>query len=140
MAQRQYGLVSAPPPPLSPEAAAMRLARIRVTRRKLEALFEQHLVWTGMRSLFETQVKFHPERQWRLDFFARDYQLAVELHGGIHTQGRHVRGEGFAGDRAKVNAAIEMGIAVLEFTKEMLENGIAIKQTEWCLAARGWMR
>jgi very-short-patch-repair endonuclease len=140
LTQRQYGLVSVPPPPLSAEARLMRLAKIRAVRRKLEAVFEQHLTWTGMRSAFDTQVLFHAQRKWKLDYFARAYQLAVELHGGTHSEGRHVRGEGFHNDREKINAAIELGITVLEFTGAMLEDGTAISQTERMLKARGWKR
>jgi very-short-patch-repair endonuclease len=138
LTHRQYGLVSTPPPALSPEAAAQRLARIRVTRRKLEALFEQHLTWTGLRHLFESQVKFHPERKWRLDYLCREFQLGVEIHGGVFSAGRHTTGQGFTQDRAKSNAAAELGITLLEFTGEMLSDGSAISQTERLLVQRGW--
>lgn len=140
LSQQQYGFVHVPPPPLSPEAAEIRLAKIRATRRKLEAVFEQHLTWSGMRALFEAQVKFHPTRQWRLDYFAAEYSLAVELHGGTFSQGKHVRGEGFQNDREKANAAAELNITVLEFTSDMLQNGTAIAQTQRMLLARGWKR
>lgn len=140
LAQRQYGLASTPAPPLSPEAAQVRLAKIRATRRKLEAVFEQHLTWTGMRPVFDTQVQLIPGKRWKFDYFARDYRLAVEIHGGTHSEGRHVRGEGFHNDRTKINAAQEMGINVLEFTGAMLEDGSAIAQTERMLKARGWTK
>lgn len=139
LAQREYGLVSVPPPPLSAEAAQMRLAKIRATHRKLEAVFEQHLTWSGMRAAFESQVKFHAQRKWRLDYFAASYALAIELHGGTFSAGHHTRGVGFQGDREKINAASEQGITVLEFTGAMLENGTAIGQTERLLRSRGWI-
>lgn len=138
LAQRQYGLVSAPAPPLSPEAAAMRLAKIRATRRKLEAVFEQHLTWKGMRPVFEAQYRFAPPRLWRLDYFAAAYSLGVEIHGGVFSAGRHATGTGFTGDRVKINAASELGITVLEFTGAMLSDGTAIAQTERVLRSRGW--
>lgn len=140
LAQRQYGLTRIPAPPLSPGAAEIRLAKIRATRRKLEAVFEQQLTWTGMRSAFEAQVEFYPGRKWRFDYFAKDYLMAVELHGGTFTAGYHTRGQGFHNDREKANAASEMGITVLEFTGEMLDNGTAIAQTERMLKARGWIK
>lgn len=140
LTHRQYGFVSTPPAPLSPEAAAQRLAGIRAIHRKLEAVFEQHLTWTGMRDLFESQVKFHPRRRWRLDYLARPYQLGIEIHGGIFSAGRHTTGKGFTQDRIKLNAAAEMGITVLEFTSDTLADGTAIAQTERMLTQRGWKR
>lgn len=138
LAQREYGLVGVPPAPLSPEAAEIRLAKLRATRRKLEAVFEQHLTWTGMRAVFEAQVKFHPTRRWKLDYYAAQYKLAVEIHGGVFSAGRHTTGVGFTEDRIKINAAHEMGITVLEFTGAMLQDGTAIAQTQRVLHSRGW--
>ena len=140
LTQRQYGLASAPPVPMSPEAVEIRLAKIRATRAKLESLFEQHLTWTGMRAVFEKHVKFHPERRWELDYYAHQFSLGIEIHGGTHSQGKHVRGEGFDSDRRKANAAQEMGITMLEFTAAMLNDGTAIAQTERVLRTRGWER
>lgn len=138
--QRQYGLVSAPPVPLSPEAAEIRLAKIRAMRHKLEALFEQHLTWMGMRAVFEKHVRFYPKRRWELDYLAAPLKLGVEIHGGVFSAGRHTTGTGFTMDRAKMNAAAEMGITVLEFTGAMLQDGSAIAQTERVLRGRGWSR
>lgn len=138
--QRAYGFVHIAPPALSKESAEQLLAKRRATRRKLEALFEQYLTWSGMRAVFETQVRFHPTRQWQLDFYAEQYRLAVELHGGVFSSGRHVTGTGFTEDRTKINAAHELGITVLEFTSAMLSDGTAIAQTERLLMARGWSR
>ncbi len=140
LSQRQYGLASVPPPPLSPESAAIRLAKLRALRAKLESVFEQHLTWTGMRAAFEKHVKFHPKRKWELDYLAARFKLGIEIHGGTHSEGRHVRGDGFESDRRKMNAAHEMGITVLEFTAAMLTDGTAIQQTERVMKARGWER
>lgn len=140
LAHRDYGLVSAPPPALSPEATAIRLAKLRAMRNKLESVFEQHLTWTGMRAVFDKHVKFHPTRKWEFDYFARQFKLGVEIHGGTHMAGHHVRGQGFHDDREKTNAAAELGITVLEFTGAMLTDGTAIAQTERVLKSRGWER
>lgn len=140
LTERQYGLVSVPPPPLSPEAAQLRLANIRARNRKLEVLLDQQLQLCGLRSLFATQYPFDPHRRWRLDFYAREYRVGLEVHGGTHSEGRHVRGNGFHDDRVKINAAAMSGIAVLEFTSAMLQDGTAIAQTERLLMARGWVK
>lgn len=138
--ERAYGLLSTRVAPMSAEAAALLLEQRRATSRKLEMLFAQHLTWSGMRSAFEAHAHFHPTRKWAFDFYARPLALAIEIHGGTHMQGKHVRGEGFHSDRTKINAAQEMGITVLEFTSAMLEDGTAIAQTERMLTARGWSR
>lgn len=140
LTHRQHGYVSAPAPVMSPESAALRLAKIRATRNKLECVFEQHLTWTGMRAVFEKHVRFHPVRKWELDYLAAPFQLGIEIHGGIFSAGRHTTGTGFTEDRAKMNAAHELGITVLEFTGTMLTDGTAIAQTERVLTSRGWER
>lgn len=112
----------------------------RATARKLEALFRLHLIWAGMGQVFETHVRFHPTRKWEFDFYAREYRLAVEIHGGTFVGGHHTRGAGFDMDREKINAATELGIDVLEFTGTNLKDGTGIAQTERLLLARGWSR
>jgi len=47
----------------------------------------------------------------------------VELHGGTWTGGRHVRGDGFADDREKVNAAQLAGWTVLEYPSDVFYAG-----------------
>jgi very-short-patch-repair endonuclease len=138
--QRQRGHVSVPPPVLIPEARAIQQAKTRALHQKLEMLFAQHLTWTGMRSLFETQYRFDAKRKWRLDFYCVRFRLGVEIHGGTHSGGYHTRGVGFNNDREKLNAAAEQGITVLEFTAQMLSDGTAIAQTQRVLEARGWVK
>jgi hypothetical protein len=62
-----------------------------------------------------------PERGWRFDA-AWPERVAVELHGGTWSQGRHVRGGGFRDDREKMNAATLLGWLVFEFTTDMLQD------------------
>lgn len=132
---RAAGFKAAEPDPIEVYLAQ---ERRKAEHAKLEALFVQHLTWSGMMDVFERQFEFHPERKWRFDFYARQYLLAVECHGGTYSSGHHVRGAGFENDRTKANAAAELGITVLEFTKAMLTDGTAIRQTERMLIARGW--
>jgi hypothetical protein len=67
------------------------------------------------------QHRFHPERQWKLDFAHPATRVGIELHGGVWTHGRHNRGGGFVEDRRKMNAAIAMGWVVVEFTAADLD-------------------
>jgi len=42
-----------------------------------------------------TELVFHPKRKWRFDYAWEEQKLALEIHGGIHSGGRHTRGRGF---------------------------------------------
>ncbi|RWT34356.1 hypothetical protein [Aeromonas caviae] len=79
-----------------------------------------------------TELVFHPKRKWRLDFAWPTRMIAVEIHGGIHSGGRHTRGKGFVEDRAKMNEATLLGWTVLEVTPEHIKSG---QLRAWLLAA-----
>lgn len=53
--------------------------------------------------------QFHPKRKWRFDFAYPDLMIAIEIEGGIWTQGRHITPQGFMRDIEKYNAAAELG-------------------------------
>lgn len=76
---------------------------------------------------FETEYKFHPDRKWRFDYAIIQAKIAIEVHGGVYTQGRHTRGKGFENDREKINTATILGWRVLEVTPEQIRNGKAIE-------------
>ena len=56
-----------------------------------------------------TELLFHPKRKWRFDYAWEEQKLALEVHGGIHSGGRHTRGRGCVEDRAKMNEATLLG-------------------------------
>ena len=60
-------------------------------------------------------------QDWRFDFAWVDERCAVEMDGGIWTQGAHVRGSHYESDRKKYNAAQVNGWIVLTFTGGMLD-------------------
>lgn len=64
------------------------------------------------------EVKFHPMRDWRFDFAFPALKLAIELHGGVHSGGRHVRGYGIVADCRKKCQAVLRGWRVLEYTTD----------------------
>lgn len=78
------------------------------------------------------ELLFHPKRKWRLDYAWPGRMLAVEIHGGIHSGGRHTRGKGFVEDRAKMNEAALLGWTVIEATPEHIQSG---QLRAWLLAA-----
>ncbi|MFQ1974442.1 hypothetical protein ACK34Z_13360 [Aeromonas veronii] len=79
-----------------------------------------------------TELVFHPKRKWRLDFAWPTRMIAVEIHGGIHSGGRHTRGKGFVEDRAKMNEARLLGWTVIEATPEHVKSG---QLRAWLLTA-----
>ena len=72
---------------------------------------------------YVTEHRFHPTRRWRLDYAWPELKLAVEVHGGTYTNGRHTRGGGFTVDREKMNEAAIYGWTVLEVTSAQVRSG-----------------
>ena len=62
--------------------------------------------------------KFHPTRKWRFDYAIPEHKIAIEIDGGVWTQGRHTRPQGYLNDMEKFNAAAAMGWVVLKFTPD----------------------
>lgn len=82
------------------------------------------------------QVELIEGRKWRYDFvWEEPYYVVVEIHGGVYSRGRHVRGKGFTEDRRKINAATLSGWLVLEYTAEMLDANEAIPELEMLFEA-----
>ncbi|MEL3918151.1 hypothetical protein [Aeromonas enteropelogenes] len=79
-----------------------------------------------------TELLFHSKRHWRLDYAWPDHMIALEVHGGIYSGGRHTRGRGFVEDRCKMNEASLLGWIVLEITPEHIESG---QLRTWLLSA-----
>jgi len=77
----------------------------------------------------EREYKFHSARRWRFDFAWPEYMLAVEIEGGIWTNGRHSRGAGMEADMEKYNEAGILGWTVLRFSSRMIKTGVAIETT-----------
>lgn len=95
----------------------------------LEALFLIHLKAEQLPAP-EREYRFHGQRRWRFDFAWPDQMLAVEIEGGIWTNGRHTRGSGYEADAEKYNAAAELGWTVLRFTPRFVRSGEALAQVK----------
>lgn len=70
----------------------------------------------------EREYKFHPVRKWRNDYFLKDYNIAVEIEGGVFIGGRHTSGMGFSKDIEKYNAALTLGIVVYRIDNQDLKS------------------
>ncbi|HHQ4697453.1 TPA: hypothetical protein ACSP2Q_000096 [Aeromonas veronii] len=68
-----------------------------------------------------TELVFHPKRRWRLDYAWPTRMIAVEIHGGIHSGGRHT-----------LNEAALLGWTVIEVTPEHVKSG---QLRAWLLTA-----
>lgn len=66
------------------------------------------------------EYKFHPVRRWRFDYAIPSHKVAIEVEGGVWTQGRHTRPKGFLGDMEKYNTATAMGWRILRVTPDTL--------------------
>lgn len=110
--------------------AAVQQAR----RQKLDGIVAKQLA--GLPD-FVAELEFHPTRKWRLDYAWPQRRVALEVHGGVFTRGRHTRGAGFTGDREKMNEAACHGWIVIEVSTEQLKDGVARDWVERALALRG---
>lgn len=61
------------------------------------------------------EFRFHPVRKWRFDYAFPSLKIAIEIDGGVWTQGRHTRPQGYINDLEKFNHAAAMGWLVLKF-------------------------
>lgn len=66
------------------------------------------------------EYRFYKSRQWRFDYAMPLYKIALEVEGGVWTQGRHVRPVGFLGDMNKYNTATLLGWRVFRTTPSKL--------------------
>ena len=74
----------------------------------------------------KTEYTFCPGRKWRFDYLFPG-NIALEVEGGVWTQGRHTRGAGFLKDVEKYNEATILGYRVLRCTPKEINNGEAIE-------------
>lgn len=85
------------------------------------------------------EYRFAPPRLFRWDFCWPDHLVAVEIEGGTHSGGRHVRAAGYARDCEKYNLATLRGWRVLRYTSDMIEGDPAacLRQIEALLKGAG---
>jgi len=66
------------------------------------------------------EYQFYKSRRWRFDYALPKYKIALEVEGGVWTQGRHIRPKGFLGDMNKYNTATLCGWRVFRTTPNKL--------------------
>ena len=98
------------------------------TVSKGEALLENHL--NALNIPFTKEFKFHPDRKWQADFRIDDMPILVEVEGGVFSNGRHTRGEGYTKDCEKYSAAAVNGWFVIRGTTAQIKAGLVIQWIE----------
>lgn len=110
------------------------MARSNVSRKfgktvsEGEALLENHL--NALKIPFTKEYRFHPERRWLADFRIDDMPILVEVEGGVFSNGRHTRGEGYTKDCEKYSAAAVNGWFVIRGTTAQIKEGLVIQWIE----------
>lgn len=66
-----------------------------------------------------------PPRRFRFDYAWPTHRIAVEIEGGIWTDGRHTRGAGYLRDMEKYNLAVKGGWRLLRYAPTQLLVAIA---------------
>ena len=79
------------------------------------------------------EYRFAAPRKWRFDYAWVDEMVALEVEGGIWTQGRHTRGKGVLGDMEKYNEAAILGWKVIRATPEQVASGAILLTLERAL-------
>ncbi len=98
---------------------------------KLERALQTHMIAVGL-PIPEQEYKFHPMRDWRLDFAWPARMIACECDGGLWIDGGggHNRPLEYIKDCKKRNAATLLGWRVFNFTTNMIESGEAVATLE----------
>lgn len=102
--------------------------KFRPSISKGEALLENHL--NALKIPFTKEFRFHPDRKWQADFRIDDMPILVEVEGGVFSNGRHTRGEGYTKDCEKYSAAAVNGWFVIRGTTAQIKAGLVIQWIE----------
>lgn len=103
--------------------------------QKIEAEFFNQLSKQKI-PLPEKEYMFHHTRRWRMDYAWVKLKVFVEQEGGIYSNGRHVRPQGFLEDKEKYNAAAEKGWLLLRYTPSEIFSFNTIQQIKSTLNGR----
>ena len=78
----------------------------------------------------QKEYKFHPTRKWRFDYAIPEIKIAIEVEGGIFSNGRHTRGLGYLKDMEKYNEATILGWSLLRYTPQQFNQFKYIEDIE----------
>jgi len=103
----------------------------RAEREKWERAWKLQVRAAGLPEMAE-QFKFHPDRQWKLDFSYPELRLGVEVEGGIWRKGggAHSHPLNIERDIEKHNALIMARWTVFRFTPQIITSGTGLRMVE----------
>lgn len=91
---------------------------------------------------FEEQYEFAAKmgKHYKADFCNLEYQVIVEINGGIWRKGggAHSRPTKIVSDMVRYQYAARLGFFILPFTPDEVVTGHAIDWTQETLRAHGW--
>lgn len=85
----------------------------------------------GISEAVVAEYHFALPRRWRFDYAIVEHKIAVEVEGGVWSNGRHTRGSGFIADMEKYNTAGALGWIVLRCVPDDV-----YKLTVWQMAVK----
>lgn len=104
---------------------------------KLEQDLLKQICLEGLHEGMVRELRFHPQRRWRLDFAWPDNLLACEVNGGVWTRGRHSRPRGLLNDWEKASEAAILGWRLVIVSGLEVRNGAAIDRIKRALQWNG---
>lgn len=78
-------------------------------------------------------------RLWRFDYSWPTHKVALEVEGGVWSQGRHTRPQGFIEDKRKYSEAAIQGWAMLYTFPDELMSHDTLLMVRRALYAKGWV-
>jgi hypothetical protein len=100
---------------------SLRAAARKMMAEQRNSLFRALCKREGLPAPVEEYAFAKPERAWRFDFCWVEQRVALEVEGGVWTQGRHSRGTGMIEDMAKYNRGAAMGWRIFRVVPQQLD-------------------
>ncbi len=91
-------------------------------RRLFRGVLQDRLLQLVNCKQHELEHRLVPGRRWRADVAWPSHKVALEIMGGVHVSGHHVRGPEYENDCWKQLIATTVGWTVLPVTWDMIRN------------------
>lgn len=124
--------VRAAPKPKPPKAPKQPKAERPTPAEKLspevlQLLLDQEICDLGLPAATpEYEFAKDIKRRWRIDRAWVTQRIALEIEGGIHMRGRHIRPAGFLSDMDKYNELALRGWLLVRISYDMIKDGRAL--------------
>lgn len=112
--------------------------RKRVIKPVIKSDFFSRIIESEFQVEVVKELKFHPQRNWRIDYAIdpENTKIALEVEGGVFTNGRHTRGKGFMGDMEKYNNMTILGWKLIRVTPTSLLNSSTLEMIQTLLSQK----